>query len=67
MLLTIKPRALVSLKDIPLFTEDKDSLNLKPCKDRKNTPTNCHIKATGLYSAKVAKIKFLCFVSFSQW
>ena len=48
--------SLVSLKDIPLFTEDKDSLNLKPCKDRKNTPTNCHIKATGLYSAKVAKI-----------
>lgn len=62
MLLTIKPRALVSLKDIPLFTEDKDSLNLKPFKDRKSTPTNCHIKATSLYSAKVTKIKFLCSV-----
>ena len=29
MLLTIKPRALVSLKTIPLFTEDKDSSTLK--------------------------------------
>ena len=31
-------------------------------KDKKNTPANCHIKATCLYSAKAAKITFLCSV-----